>query len=121
MDPEEFGLRREATMPGRRRTAMGIAGVLGLAVVAGSAIVGFRGAGRAPGGPSAANFDAKSPLPELIPALRDSDARALTALFQRLSARSEAPAKAVTEVEAQQWLEALAALRTGYVKFGGYG
>src|SRR5437764_961990 len=37
MDPEEFGLRREATMPGRRRTAIGITGVLSLAVVVGLA------------------------------------------------------------------------------------
>jgi HEAT repeat protein len=109
-------------MPARRRTAIGVAGVLSLAVVIGLAVVGPRVLRlNPPGRLAAANFSATTPLPELIPALRDSDGRALTALFQRLSAKTDASAKAIADGEAEEWFLTLAALRTGYLKFGGYG
>src|SRR6478736_4579538 len=81
-------------MPGRRRSWLGIAAVLGLAVVVGLAIR-FGGQRQAPR-PDSATFDSKTPLEVLLPAIRD-------------------------EAEAKTWLETLAALRTGFLKFGSYG
>ena len=69
----------------------------------------------------AVTFDAQTPLSTLVPALRDSDGRALTALVQRLTAKSDTPAAAIRdEAEAADWLNTLAALRSGYLRFGAY-
>jgi hypothetical protein len=101
---------------------LAIAGVLGVAAVAGLVVAGIK-LGRGPAGtrPGAVAFDARTPLPVLVPALRDSDARALTALYQRISEKPDARPPALSDEEAPAWLDALAALRAGYVRFGGYG
>jgi hypothetical protein len=107
-------------MPARRRTWMVAAGVLGLAIVAGIVVGGLGGRRHTTPG-SDVTFDAKTPLATLAPALRESDARALSALTQRLSPKPDAPASATTEAEAQQWVEILTNLRGGYPGFGGHG
>jgi HEAT repeat protein len=66
-------------------------------------------------------FNEKTPLPALTEALREGDARALAALYQRMTARNDALPKALSEVEAAEWIEVLKGLRTGFLKFGGYG
>jgi hypothetical protein len=54
-------------------------------------------------------------------ALRAGDARALLLLFPRMATRDGAAPKPVSEAEAQDVLEILGNLRTGFVEFGSYG
>jgi hypothetical protein len=110
-------------MPERRQTGVWIAGVLGLAVVAGLAVTGYRMSrpSKPAARPIAGKLDARTPLAVLTPALRDGDAKALTALYERVSAQSEGPPPTIGEAEAPEWLDTLAALRAGYRKFTGYG
>ncbi|AGA25433.1 HEAT repeat domain-containing protein [Singulisphaera acidiphila] len=107
-------------MPERRQTGVWIAGVLSLGVVAGLAIGGYRmmGSRKPAARPVAAKLDANTPLSVLTPALRDGDAKALTALYEQVSATNK---PGVSEDETAQWLETLAAVRTGYRKYGAYG
>ncbi|WP_406697257.1 HEAT repeat domain-containing protein [Singulisphaera sp. Ch08] len=105
-------------MPERRQTGVWIAGVLSLGVVAGLAIGGYRMASRKPAArPIAARFDASTPLSVLTPALRDGNAKALTVLYEQVSARKSG----ISEEATPEWLETLAALRAGYRKHGAYG
>lgn len=110
-------------MPSRRGTRLRILGVVSLAAVAGVAAVlmlNSRGK-RGPEGKSEAAFDEKTPLPALTQALRDSDARALTALFQKTIVKPDAPPVPISDAEAAEWVEALKAVRTGFLRFGSYG
>jgi hypothetical protein len=77
---------------------------------------GRRGAPRTP-----VVFNEKTPLPALTAALREGDARALAALYRRMTDRNDALPKALSEAEAGDWIEVLKGLRTGFLKFGGYG
>ncbi|SIO66675.1 HEAT repeat-containing protein [Singulisphaera sp. GP187] len=105
-------------MPERRQTGVWIAGVLSLGVVAGLAIGGYRWVNRKPvARPIAVKLDANSPLAVLAPALRDGDAKALTALYEQVSANKPG----INEDETPQWLDTLAAVRAGYRKYGSYG
>ena len=110
-------------MSGRLRTRLWLAGVLGAVVAGGLVIQVWRSGGQGSAKPtSAVTFDAQTPLSILIPALRDSDARALTALAQRMTTKTDKPAVAIRdETEATEWLNTLAALRSGYLRFGAYG
>ncbi len=108
-------------MSGRRRTGLGIAGVLGLAVAVAVAAGLFSRGGRRGTPRPPLVFDQKTPLPALTEALREGDARALAALYQRMTARNDALPKALGDAEAAEWIDVLKGLRTGYVKFGGYG
>lgn len=106
-------------MPERRQTGVWIAGVLGLGVVAGLAIGGYRmmGSRKPAARPVAAKLDASTPLSVLTPALRDGDGKALTALYERVSADKPG----ISEEETPKWLEVLAALRSSYRKYEPYG
>ena len=110
-------------MPGRRRTGLWIAGVLGLAVAVPVTCGllkqrGHRGADRQP-----VVFNEKTSLKALAGALREGDARALAALYQRMTARADSAPRGLdgNRQETDEWLDTLAALRTGFLKFGGYG
>jgi HEAT repeat protein len=90
-----------------------VAGLVAVGVVASK---GRRGAR-----PAAVAYDAKTPLPALTQGLRDSDARALAELFQRSAAPADARPQPLADAEAAEWVEALKAVRTGFLKFGAYG
>lgn len=110
-------------MPVRRQTGVWIAGVLGLAVVAGLAVGGYRlTKGKKPAAqPIATEVNAKTPLAVLVPALGDGDAKALTAVYEKASASAEHVSETISEQESKEWLDVLAALRSGYRKFAPYG
>jgi HEAT repeat protein len=108
-------------MPGRRRSTLWVAGILGGAVV-GTAIwfgSGFpvrpRGAA-APGG-SSVTLGEKSTSAVLNQGLRDSDPRALATIQERVTPRADATRTALTDPEAREWIETLSAMRTGFFKF----
>src|SRR6516225_883823 len=99
------GLRREATMPERRRARLWVAGGLGCAVVGAAVWFGYfaRSRGTAAGG-SSLTINEASPLPVLNQGLRDSDPRALAVFQQRVTPKPDAPRTALTAAEAGQWL-----------------
>ncbi|MDR3638047.1 MAG: HEAT repeat domain-containing protein [Isosphaeraceae bacterium] len=108
-------------MAARRRTRIWVAGVLGLAV-AGAIAVGLAQRGHRPRvARPLVVIDENSPLATLAPALREGDGRALAVLQHRLSTKTETPPAAISEAEAEAWLETLAGLRAGFLRFGGYG
>ena len=108
-------------MPARRRTRIWVAGILGLSV-AGAIAFGVAQRGQRPRTMRPAIIiDENSPLSALAPALRDGDARALAVLQQRLSSQPNTPPAAISEAEAGEWLDTLASLRAGFLRFGGYG
>lgn len=104
-------------MPGRRRTGMWVAGVVGLAVVAGLVVAGLRPGHRLGTSRPEVSFDAKTPLADFVPALRESEARALSALAERVTPKPDSPAPAVVAAESGSWVDVLTALRGGYPKF----
>ncbi len=109
-------------MAGRHQRGFWIAGALGLAVVGGLAVFGFfpgRRGNKAPA--TAVSFDERTPLAVLAPALRDSDARALSALERQILPKGSAKPTAIPEADAKQWQEIISALRSGYPQFSGYG
>jgi len=67
------------------------------------------------------SFDERTPLSVLIPALRASDARALSALERRVLPKNNTPPQAIAEDESKEWLSVIAALRSGYPQFSGQG
>jgi hypothetical protein len=79
--------------------------------------------GRHPGGGSSASvvYDDKTPLPVLTQGLREGDARALVILFPRMAARTGSAPKPVTDAEAKELVEIVTSMRTGFLRFGGYG
>jgi HEAT repeat protein len=106
-------------MSGQRRTGRWITGVLGLAVAVTAGLIAWGGRRGALWPPVV--FNEQTPLPTLTGALREGDARALSALYQRITAKTNAAPKGLGEAEAAEWLDTLAGLRTGFLKFGGYG
>jgi len=112
----------------RGRTGLGVAAIVGvvcLALVAGFA---SRTRGRRPAADSMASaaINGQTPWTALSAALREGDARALAELYQRstspaAAAAAAGPAAAPTVDEAARWVDALAATRVGFLKFGSYG
>ena len=105
-------------MPERRRARLWVAGGLGCAVVGAAVWFGYfaRSRGTAAGGSSLTITEA-SPLAVLNQGLKDSDPRALAVFQQRVTPKPDVPSKALTAAEANQWLETLSCLRTGFFKF----
>jgi HEAT repeat protein len=107
-------------MPERRRSTFWVAGILGGAVVGTAIWFGFsarpRGSATVAGG-SNVNIGENSTLAVLNQALRDSDPRALATFQERVTPKADAPRTALTDEEATQWLETLAAMRTGFFKY----
>lgn len=110
-------------MPARRAIGLWISGIVGVAAVAGLLTVRFMPSkGRRAAQPAApVVFDESTPLPALTQALRESDGRALAVLFQKSTIPADTPPKALADAEAAEWVEALGAVRTGFLKFGSYG
>ncbi|WP_422925006.1 HEAT repeat domain-containing protein [Singulisphaera sp. PoT] len=108
-------------MAGRQGRRIWIAGVLGVVVV-GGLVVGVTRPGRRSAAPAApVNFDERTPLSVLTPALRDSDARALSALERRVIPKDNAPLTAIPDAESKEWLDVITGLRAGYPQFSGQG
>ena len=108
-------------MPARRRTGLWVIGVLGFAAVAAVVVATSPRKGSRPEPGAARAIDETTSMPALTAALRESDARALAVLFQKVAAKPETPAAAVPEAETAAWVEALKGVRTGFPKFGTYG
>lgn len=113
-------------MPERRRVNRKVAGILVVAVGLAAMIVGVKvGFFRAGSGDaqSAASVDTaiheKSPLADLVQGLKAGNPRALLFLQQRLPQPSEATRVALNDAEANDWLQALAGLRTAFVTYNG--
>jgi hypothetical protein len=107
-------------MPERRRAWIWGAGIVGVAVMATAGFflsrpgpLGFRGNIRG----SSLVIDESSPLPVLHQALRESDPRALAVFQHRLATAQEEAKAALSDADAEQWIETLGCLRTGYLKF----
>jgi HEAT repeat protein len=110
-------------MPGRRRASRRFAGILAGAVIIAAIVIGYQfgffGAwrtGSAPNG-SAPSVDEKTPMSVLNEGLRNSDARALAQVQERLAPKANVPARAISDAEGAELLETLAALRTGFLRF----
>ena len=109
-------------MPARRASRLWILGVVSVSVVAGLAAVAFKVTHeRRPAAKTATAFDATTPLPALAAALRESDGRALAALYLKAMPPKDGPALPCSEAEAAEWVEALDAVRSGFLRFGSYG
>lgn len=108
-------------MPTRRATRLWIVGILAIAIGAGLTAVVLRPSKGTAGKAQAAAFDVNTPLPALTQALRDSDGRALAAVFQKTVLPDNTAPKALTDAEAAEWVETLKAIRTGFLRFGSYG
>ena len=108
-------------MSTRLRTKLGIGAVLGLAVV--TALTAFltHGGRLSRSSRPKQEFNESTPLTVLATATRESDARALAVLLQKLTPSNEQPLPALTDVEGAEWIEVLNSLRTGYLKFGSHG
>ena len=112
-------------MPERRGASRRVVVILGGAVVLSAMVLavtwGFFGARRGNPGASAsgAAVHEKSPLADLSEALRNSDPRALALLPQRLAPPPGAPHVGLSDREAEDWLAALAGLRSGFLGFNG--
>src|SRR4051812_18692185 len=108
-------------MPERRRAGLWIGGIVGVAVV-GTLAGGVcwwgchSGKGRSP-----VVFNDRTPLPVLTHGLREGDARALVILFPRMAAQAGAVPKAATDAEATELIEILSSMKTGFLRFSGYG
>ena len=112
-------------MPERRGASRRVVVILGGAVVLSAMVLavkwGFFGARRGNPGASAsgAAVHEKSPLADLSEALRNSDPRAMPLLAQQLAPQPDAPHTGLSDREAEDWLAALAGLRSGFLGFNG--
>src|SRR4051794_2853204 len=113
--------RRQTPMAGRRRAGFWIAGIVGVVVVV-ALCWGVISRGRQHGKRNATSvvYDDKTPLPALTEGLRAGDARALVILFPKMAAQS-GTTKAATEAEAKELISIVTSMRTGFLRFGGYG
>ena len=107
-------------MTARRRTTWVITGLVGFAAVAGGFVIYRNGGSKAPAAPAPAAakpVGPDSPLASLAEALKRSDMAALGVLAQRLEAKPEGPAKGLDDDEGAAWVDVIAGLRAGYLKF----
>jgi hypothetical protein len=71
--------------------------------------------------PSMLTIDEKSSFHDLANSLRESDARALAALFKKTTPEEGKTPLPLIQAEADQWVEVIEGVRTGFLKFGSYG
>lgn len=110
-------------MPQRRGAGHWMTG--GLAVVAAGAglILTVGGCGSSSDSKSTAavtpakGYSDSSTVGELTAGLREGDARALEAAHKRIAAKADTPRAAVTEAEAGEFLDLIAGIRAGFLKF----
>ena len=111
-------------MPERRRASRRVAGILaGVVVITALGLgvkFGFLGSKR-PGsgssGPGAAAANEQSPLAVLNEGLRSGDHQILALIHKRVMPVPNSPRQALSEQEAHEWIETLAGLRTGFIRF----
>lgn len=110
-------------MPERRRTGLWVTGVLAF-TAAGAGLFFVSSARRRPSGATPEKAAAASAVIDdyasqeaLNEGLRASDPKALAILQQRLAAASDAPRKALSDAEGEQWLKTLTALRAGFLSY----
>ena len=115
-------------MPEPRRASRRIAGILaGVVVITALGLgvkFGFLGARRLVSGPSrpgAAAVNEQSPLAVLNEGLRAGDHQMLAFIHKRVMPVPNAPRQALSEQEADAWIETLAGLRTGFIRFNAPG
>jgi len=107
-------------MTARRRSTLVISSLVGLAATAGlvAYTLGHRAETPADGdGGRAAATGPESPTTATIEGLRRGDVPTLAALAKRLETKPDAPAVPLAEAEADEWIEVVAALRNGYLKY----
>src|SRR3954466_14642449 len=112
---------RQTSMPGRNRSVFWIAGALGLAGLAALSWVVLAPGRRRGRGAGPVVLNEQTPTSELTEALREGDARALLIVFPRVATAPGAPRKKVSEAEAAEFVEIAASLRSGFLRFSGYG
>ena len=115
-------------MPEPRRASRRVAGILASVVVITALGLGvkfgFLGARRpGPGssGPGATAVNEQSPLTVLNEGLRAGDHQMLAFIHKRVMPVPNAPRPALGEQEAHEWIETLAGLRTGFIRFNAAG
>jgi HEAT repeat protein len=101
---------------------VGLIGIASMAVAV-TVVVMLRQGGHLAAPASHVVMDARTPLSTLAKSVREGNAQALAALYERVMARPEGAnePKAVSDAEAENWVDALVGLRTGYLKFSPYG
>ncbi len=110
-------------MPERRRASRRFAGIFAGAVIIAATLFGFKfgffGAGRdgSQSSGSGASVDDKCPLSVLNEGLRNSDARALAVISERVTPKANVPKLPMSDAEGAEMLETLSALRTGFLRF----
>jgi hypothetical protein len=111
-------------MPEPRRANRRVAGIfagvvaitaLGLGVKFG--YLGAKRAGSGPSSPGAAAVNEQSPLAVLNEGLRSGDHQMLALIHKRVMPLPNSPRQALSEQEAHEWIETLAGLRTGFIRF----
>jgi HEAT repeat protein len=119
--PDPTEVRKEASMPARRRLTLWAGLALAFSIATATAVYTFK-VRRGPDARIVKTFDAKSPFSSLTAALRDGDARALVALSEKIESKPDAPPPAAfTDAEAADWVESIKALRAGFVPLGSHG
>jgi HEAT repeat protein len=108
-------------MPERRRPGRRVAGILAGAVIIAALVIGsvsrFRGAGRTDLVGDVGGVERNDPLSQVNEGLRNSDPAALAVVQERVQPRPDVPRQALSDAEAAQWILALSALRTGYLRY----
>ncbi|MGC8644109.1 MAG: HEAT repeat domain-containing protein [Isosphaeraceae bacterium] len=106
-------------MPERRRARLWIAGIAGGIAIVAAVSFGFlmRSRGPAPAPATSAAVTGDAPWSVVNKGLRGSDTQALSVLMQRVDSKAGQTRTALSDEEGAQWLETLAALRTGLSKF----
>ena len=106
-------------MPERRQSRVWIVGVLGLGVVGGLGYMGYRASSRKPAAVQtvAQKVDKTTPAASLVPLVREGNAAALAALYERVTEDKDV----ARDEDSKLWIDALDALRSGYRKYNSYG
>jgi HEAT repeat protein len=108
-------------MPEPRRASHKVAGILaGVVVITALGLVvkyGFLGTSRPGSGRGAAVVTEKSLLADLNESLRSGDHQMLALIHKRAMPVPNSPRQALSEQEAVEWIDSLAALRSGFPRF----
>ncbi len=94
---------------------------VGVVLVAGAVAAPWLSRGRRWAVSRASVFNEASPISALLPSLRDGDGMALAVLYQRSAVANGLKPEPITEAETAEWIEAIEAMRSGFMRFGSYG
>jgi hypothetical protein len=121
-DPIE--VRKEASMPARRRLTLCVGLALALSFAAVTAVFTFSKGKLKFWNTSRASrtIDDQTPVSVLNDSLREGDTRALVVLLKKTEPNPDGSRPAVlTDAEGAEWVETLKAMRTGFTNFSSYG